>query len=347
MLPTFVSKLRPLALAPLLLLGSPLALATDDAGVAGVTVGVGGGIYDFDSVRGLDEADFGQLSFGYTFDNRFGLEAVVGSFEGETETTKADVDALQYRLDALYHFAAMSGWTPYVATGFGGLKVDVEGAADDDTYTQFNMGGGVKKMLGESFQIRGDLRAFHNMDEKDTEGAAALSLGYLSAFAGEPAQAPMPVDSDGDGVYDDKDECPNTVANAVVDEKGCQIVKLEEVSVRLDVQFDTDKSIIKPGFDADINTLADFMQTYPQVKVVVEGHTDDRGSKKYNQALSERRAASVRQRLIDLGVAAERVTAIGYGEERPIADNKTAEGRYENRRVEALVSAQVQKKLTK
>ena len=84
------------------------------------------------------------------------------------------------------------------------------------------------------------------------------------------------------------------------------------------------------------------MKTYPSVTTTVEGHTDSVGNDAYNQGLSERRANSVRQALIDEGVEASRVNAAGYGESNPIADNATADGRAMNRRVEAEVETQVE-----
>ena len=91
-------------------------------------------------------------------------------------------------------------------------------------------------------------------------------------------------------------------------------------------------------------SLAEFMKTYPSVTTTVEGHTDSVGSDAYNQNLSERRANAVREALISEGVDGSRVSSVGYGEARPIADNSTDEGRSMNRRVEAEVEAQVEVK---
>src|SRR5690606_31275038 len=115
-----------------------------------------------------------------------------------------------------------------------------------------------------------------------------------------------------------------------------------DLRVELDVKFDFDRDTIRPEFRQDIQSLAEFMRTYPSVTTTVEGHTDSVGSDAYNQNLSERRANSVRQALIDEGVEASRVNAVGYGESRPIADNSTDDGRAMNRRVEAEVETQVE-----
>ncbi len=114
----------------------------------------------------------------------------------------------------------------------------------------------------------------------------------------------------------------------------------EAVRVELDVKFDFDKSVVKQESYGDIKALADFMSQYPQTSTVVEGHTDSVGTDAYNQKLSERRANAVRDVLVEqYSLDAGRVSSVGYGESRPVADNATEEGRAINRRVEAQVEA--------
>ncbi|HTO77513.1 MAG TPA: OmpA family protein [Thermoanaerobaculia bacterium] len=104
------------------------------------------------------------------------------------------------------------------------------------------------------------------------------------------------------------------------------------------VNFDTDKSEIRKADHDELEKALHFVEKYPGCKISVEGHTDSTGSEAYNQALSERRAAAVKKFLIDHGVtSADRIESVGYGETRPIADNTTAKGRSENRRVEIVI----------
>jgi OOP family OmpA-OmpF porin len=114
----------------------------------------------------------------------------------------------------------------------------------------------------------------------------------------------------------------------------------EKVSMVLNVLFDTDKADVKDQYYPDVDKLADFMKTYPNTTVTIEGHTDSTGSNEYNKKLSEARAKSVRQLLIDkYGIDGSRISTIGYGEEYPIDTNDTPEGRQKNRRVEAVIEA--------
>jgi OOP family OmpA-OmpF porin len=149
-----------------------------------------------------------------------------------------------------------------------------------------------------------------------------------------------PIDSDGDGVCDGLDKCPNTPPGAKVESDGCIH---EKVTIRLNVEFDTDKSDIKDKYNDEINKVADFMKEHPETTCEIQGHTDnvDRfNNPDHNKQLSQARADSVRQYLIDkLGIESTRLTAVGYGPDRPIASNDTKEGRQKNRRVEGLIDA--------
>ncbi|OHC26125.1 MAG: hypothetical protein A3J71_04835 [Pseudomonadales bacterium RIFCSPHIGHO2_02_FULL_60_43] len=163
-------------------------------------------------------------------------------------------------------------------------------------------------------------------------------------------------DEDDDGVFDRRDRCPGTPPNTPVHHNGCPIKEyagtpaevepesiemVESVRVELDVKFDFNKSDVKEDSQADIKSLADFMKQYPQTTTTVEGHTDAVGSDAYNQGLSERRANAVRDVLVNQhGIDSSRVSSVGYGESRPVADNDTDSGRAINRRVEAEVEAQ-------
>ena len=104
------------------------------------------------------------------------------------------------------------------------------------------------------------------------------------------------------------------------------------------VNFDTNKSVIRKADLEELRKALEFVRKYPGGSISVEGHTDSTGTPKYNQGLSERRAAAVKKYLLDNGVAsADKITSAGYGETRPIASNDTAEGRFQNRRVEIVI----------
>lgn len=107
-----------------------------------------------------------------------------------------------------------------------------------------------------------------------------------------------------------------------------------------DVVFETGKADLKAGSAQRLKPLAQYLQANPAVKVRIDGHTDSQGTDAYNQQLSQARAESVRAALGGMGIAPERITAVGHGEAQPVADNKIDAGRQQNRRVEVTLVGQ-------
>ncbi|MCB1844152.1 MAG: OmpA family protein [Halioglobus sp.] len=137
-------------------------------------------------------------------------------------------------------------------------------------------------------------------------------------------------DDDGDGVVNRLDKCPNTRAGAQVDVAGCEI----EAEIKLPgVNFESNSDRLLPGAERVLNDAAATLQRNPSISVEVAGHTDSDGAAAYNESLSERRAATVRDYLAARGVPTNRMTVRGYGEAEPVASNASATGKAENRRV--------------
>jgi OOP family OmpA-OmpF porin len=172
---------------------------------------------------------------------------------------------------------------------------------------------------------------------------------YLDKCPGTPPGVAVdsngcPFDSDKDGVPDYLDKCPGTPAGTAVDKDGCPIPP-QKVTMTFAIEFDSNKADIKSQYHEEIGRVADFMKKYPTTTGTIEGHTDNTGSAEMNQRLSQRRAESVKNYLVQkFGIDPARLTAKGYGMTQPIADNKTVEGRQKNRRIEATFEATVVKK---
>ena len=274
-----------------------------------------------------------------------------------------------------------SAFKPYVLVGAGQSKIEVENqeqyvaTADaqgttagrnveagtevaNSKDTIGNLGLGAMYRINDALSLRGEARAIHNFDNNWWEGMALAGLevvlgGHLApTVAVPPMQEPVvdntPVvvvddlDSDGDGVPDSIDACPDTPMNVVVDERGCPVPVdiTDELKMELRVFFDNDKSTIKNQYKPEIAKVAEKMREYPNSTARVEGHASKTGpSARYNQRLSEARAVAVKSMLTnEFGIAPNRLTTVGYGYNNPIAPNDTEEGRAMNRRVYAIIT---------
>ncbi|WP_372944442.1 OmpA family protein [Muriicola sp.] len=241
------------------------------------------------------------------------------------------------------HFQHLAG----ISIQFGGTDTDGDGIYDKDDACPEVAGlaafNGCPDSDGDGIADKDDacpneagLAALAGCPDADGDGVADKDDACPNeAGPAENKGCPWP-DTDGDGVLDKDDQCPEvagTVAN-----KGCPEVT-EEVQKQLNdyartILFDTGKASLKTESVRVFVDIIKILNEYPTAKFTVEGHTDSVGSEKLNQELSEKRANSVRDFLVNEGIAADRLTAVGYGESKPIASNNTRAGRTQNRRVE-------------
>ena len=280
--------------------------------------------YFTDSMRNLSDGTLVGGSLGYFLTDDVLLSTGLGTYKSiDSDITGESIDGRMGHVEAVYHFG-QGAIRPYVSGGFAHQELDQPFTSQRDRTTIAMAGVGVKNYLNDNFFVKAGVDALYGLDHNNTEWQAGVGLGLNFGGAkpapvvaqAEPAPAPAPA----------PEPAP----------------EMQSVRVELDVKFDFDRDTIRPEFRQDIQSLAEFMSTYPSVTTTVEGHTDSIGAESYNQGLSERRANSVRQALIDEGVDSSRINAVGHGEARPIADNATDEGRAMNRRVEAEVETQVE-----
>lgn len=150
-------------------------------------------------------------------------------------------------------------------------------------------------------------------------------------------KAGCPLDSDRDGVLDYKDKCPGTPAGTKVDQDGCPVIgKVTAAGTYIleGVQFESNKADLKASSYSVLNNVAEIMKQNAALNVEIQGHTDASGNHDYNVKLSQRRAETVKAYLESRGIEGSRMTAKGYGPDAPIDTNATKEGRARNRRVE-------------
>lgn len=332
-----------------------VAFAQQEAGKLYINPAVGW--IEWDSDANLDDDVYYQLGAEARLTERFGVELRYGQSDSvDIEGTNREADFSRLGLDMLYYFGrfgANRAWEPYLAAGVSHGEFDADGADRSDE-TLGNVGFGVRYHLSERWSLRADARAVNSFDNEETHGLYTLGVSY--ALGGSPAPQPAPepapeplpaapVDSDGDGVPDERDRCPNTPRGREVDEFGCEYVLKQTETIRMEVLFAFDSSEVRDEFMSEIEKVAKFLRKYGGTTAQIEGHADSVGTDSYNKQLSQERADAVRTVLVDrFNIDPSRLSAAGFGEERPIADNATDAGRRENRRVVAVVAAEVEKK---
>lgn len=287
--------------------------------------------YFTDSSRNMEDGNLFGGSVGYFLTDDVSLGLSYGEYHDirsddrqEGLRGRKNVKGSLTSLDAAYHFGTPGvGLRPYVSAGMGHQSLsNLQPRTGRDRTTFANIGAGAKYYFSENVFAKASVDGVHGFDNHQSEWMAGVGVGVN--FGGG-AKAPAPVVAE-------------PVAEVVYEE----VVEVAEpVRVELDVKFDFDKAVVKQDSYSDIENLAEFMKQFPQTATTVEGYTDSVGNPAYNQKLSERRAGAVRDVLVNqYGVEADRVNAVGYGKDRPAADNATREGRAINRRVEAAVEAQ-------
>lgn len=303
----------------------------------------------FDGDRNLDDESLLGIGAEYHYSDRWAVELkyLHSSPDGDGGE---DADLDQLMLEYMYLFKRQYNFQPYLAAGVGHADFDYDTSGSDKD-TQLSAGVGMRYWFSERWSAKTDLRALHGINDGDNDQLLTLAISYKfgsttkTQSKPEPAAAtppPAPTDSDGDGVMDSADKCPDTPAGAAVDGDGCAEKLTQTESISLQINFASNSDEVRPSYYSEIEKIAIFMHKYVTVSGTIEGHTDDTGKADYNKSLSQRRANAVRQVLIErFDIDASRLDAVGFGEERPIADNTTAEGRQENRRVVAVFNAEV------
>jgi OOP family OmpA-OmpF porin len=343
-----------------------------------------------DDDRTTDDAMGGVISIGKKMTSGLNLELTgfLETMDREDETVTDDAAVLSG-----VGLAAMIFPSATLPNLYGILAVHQAEGKDHPTTpdaagfkyesTVFDTGIGylfpLNRLIGFDATLRAEARyrmdshhrATAGVGDKDEFYEGVLNLGLLiplgsleSAPAPEPEPEPAapveapPSDTDGDGVTDDLDTCPDTPPGAAVDEKGCppapveregcrapgagEAINLEgcatgEAVVLKGVNFETGSSRLTANAKVILNQVADSLAAAPHLRVEIGGHTDAQGSDAFNLKLSDRRAQAAKDYLIARGIDAARLTSKGYGESQPVDTNETADGRELNRRVEMKV----------
>lgn len=379
-----------------------------------------GSYIDDDSGRQLEDAvNGGHLGLGYAISDAINLELMLSVAMPEgTNSAIPDEEHMAIGLDFQRVFRRSEYFSPYLLLGLSTFDIDPSGAGNDRSGAAYSAGAGFYlDPFKSNVSIRGEFRRRLETASADNMYDSLFSLGLQIPFGpatpkwvdtdgdgvedgsdncpNTPAgtkvdawgceldsdgdgvkdskdQCPgtprgvavdangCPNDSDGDGVSDDMDECPGTPAGEPVDAKGCEldddgdgvVNRLDECPgtpagtpvdrrgceikgdyVLEGVNFESNSDMLVAGASSVLDEVTETLLKYPEITFRIEGHTDSDGAAAYNEGLSTRRAQTVFDYLANEGVAENRMSVQGFGESQPIADNTTAAGKAQNRRV--------------
>lgn len=311
-----------------------------------------------DHDRSVDNGVFYGLALGKHLSEDWSAELDVLSGNQGGRRGAPDQRITAVSADVLRVFDRNAAFSPFLTAGIG-VITDDPGAGSSSTGFMGQAGvgglihvwdsasGSTQFSLRPQVKWRWDGNRIYGEHPLDTLIGLGFELSFgalrsIQATAAPPApQAaaalppvlpgkPAVLDSDGDGVPDDRDQCPNTPHATAVDALGCP---LKGSITLVGVHFENDSAKLTPESFTVLDPLAASLKAHPRLKIELQGHTDAVGSAPYNLKLSQARAEAVREYLVAQGVSASTLTAKGYGKTQPVADNKTAAGRAENRRV--------------
>lgn len=285
-----------------------------------------------DGDRNTSSAPFATLGFGKFVSPEWSWDLELNT-QNPSKDSNRDLNWSQYGAEVVVrrHFRNESrNWWPYLLAGAGAQRAEEEFDAfpsvnspgeRKDTNLAIKLGGGLQAALNSRTSMRAELAYRSDMDDRSVSapresrfGDVLVSLGVTVALGPEPVKAiepepvapppppPPPVQYCPDGSVMGPDGCPVPLT---IDLRG--------------VNFDFDKSVLRPDAVAILNEAIEILKKYSDLRVEVAGHTDLCGPENYNQGLSERRARAVHEYLVSNGVAAARLVGpIGYGESRPL-----------------------------
>lgn len=302
-----------------------------------------------DSDRRTEDTQFLTLGLGKFISPNWSLDGEL-NYQNPNFAFNQDLNWSQYglSLDLRRHFIQEGrGWNPYIVAGLGMQRSEEEYVINSpdspaqrrDNNLAAKLGVGLQTTFDKRVAVRAEVAYRADFDDQSytAEGGihqqeesyfgdvlasigVVIPLGPKAEAAAPPPPPAAPscadLDDDGDGVNNCDDKCPGSQAGQTIGPDGCPV----QVSIDLKgVNFDFDKSTLRPDAIAILSEAAEILKRYPDLRVEVAGHTDLCGADAYNQSLSQRRAQTVYDYLTSNGVDASRLVGpVGYGESRPL-----------------------------
>ncbi|TLE16992.1 OmpA family protein [Helicobacter apodemus] len=277
-----------------------------------------GGSWHVDNQRYKNDID---LTYGIKFAGRVAPTALLEVGYDNIKNAKYsipnnDTSINRYYLNVVKEFESWQNISPYVLGGIGYEDLSsTKQSLDSAPFGQY--GAGLRWETFDYLHLKTEFRHLINFDGRSD---IVAMLGFSIPF----------------GTFAQQEEVIIEEEEVVIEQPIIQAPTLSHIHT-FSMQFPFDSSEISPHYNAEIMDFVNYMRENPDKNAIINGYTDNLGSKEYNQKLSERRAKAVKDKIVEQGISAERLDAKGHGEDNPIATNETREGRQQNRRVEAEV----------
>ncbi|MEZ9208520.1 OmpA family protein [Vibrio splendidus] len=326
-----------------LVAASGLAAAPSIAATTYVGAKVGVGWLDSACVSGEkcdDDAIGAGIYSGYNFNDKFGIELssdFLGDYKtsfSKNGTTAAFSDPLiAISLTPMYRLAVQQEFDVFFKAG----PAYISHGGEDDVV--LSAGIGVEKQLSSDWALRVEYQYFDDFDDNYVQdlNSNLLSVGVSYNFGtGNTTASAAAATASAVAVTQAPSE-PITEPAVVVEEKTTVVVTKAQTESFSQGMFETNSTELSTDGKIALMPLVEVLKAHPQSSVDVVGHTDSTGAAEYNLMISKKRAAAVAAYIEEQGIEADRITASGEGEENPIASNDTAEGRAQNRRVDATI----------
>lgn len=325
------------------------------------------GGYVYDTGQHADTSLVLGARAGYNFTKAFAVEALY-DYVTRSDATPGpftNVEIHRFGGQALYHFFPENVLVPYLAAGYSGVSFN--SGDDAKLHGAVDYGAGVKYFLTDDIAVRGDVRHILYRHDSRTNSNVEFMLGAYVQFGtaeppikavAAPEPAPVSVVEEAPAAKPEPvivTEAPAAKPEPVIAAEAPapkpepvkaapEVAKATHVCDKpavIAIAFDTNKAAIKPQYHNALNLLGNFLKEFPHAKGTIDGHTDSDGSKALNRKLSLARAENVRLYIINkFGINGSRISAHGYGADKPVASNKDAAGKAKNRRIEATFTCE-------
>ncbi len=322
---------------------SGLAAAPSIAATTYVGAKVGMGWLDSACVDGVkcdDDAIGAGIYSGYNFTDRLGIE-LSSDFLGDYKTsfTKNGVTSqfsdpiIAISLTPMYRLPVQQEFDVFFKAG----PAYISHGGEDDVV--LSAGIGVEKQLSSNWAVRAEYQYFDDFDDNFVQdlNSNLLSVGVSYNFGTGNTTASAATAASAAAVTQAPSEPITEPETVVIKEEAAVVVTKAQTESFSQGTFATNSTELSEEGKAAVQPIVEVLQTHPQSTVNIVGHTDSTGAAEYNMMISKKRAAAVAAYIEEQGIEAERITASGEGEENPIASNATAEGRAQNRRVDATI----------